>query len=29
MGENRNAYRKLVGKPEVKITIIRPRRRWV
>jgi hypothetical protein len=29
MGEERNAYRLLVGKPEGKITLGRPRRRWV
>jgi hypothetical protein len=29
MGENRNAYRILVGKPEGKSPIGRPRRRWV
>jgi hypothetical protein len=29
MGEKRNAYRKLVGKPEGKIPMGRPRRRWV
>jgi hypothetical protein len=29
MGEKRNAYRLLVGKPEGKIPIGRPRRRWV
>jgi hypothetical protein len=26
--ENRNAYRLLVGKPEGKIPLERPRRRW-
>jgi hypothetical protein len=29
MGEKRNAYRILVGKPEVKRPLERPRRRWV
>jgi hypothetical protein len=29
MGETRNAYRILVGKPEGKISLGRPRRRWV
>jgi hypothetical protein len=29
MGEKRNAYRILVGKPEEKIPLGRPRRRWV
>jgi hypothetical protein len=29
MGEKRNAYRLLVGKPEGKRPIERPRRRWV
>jgi hypothetical protein len=29
MGENRNAYRALVGKPEGKRPLGRPRRRWV
>jgi hypothetical protein len=29
MGEKRNAYRLLVGKPEGKIPRGRPRRRWV
>jgi hypothetical protein len=29
MGENRNAYRLLVGKPEEKRPIGRPRCRWV
>jgi hypothetical protein len=29
MGETRNAYRILVGKPEGKRPIGRPRRRWV
>jgi hypothetical protein len=29
MGEKRNAYRLLVGKPEVKSPLGRPRRRWV
>jgi hypothetical protein len=28
-GEKRNAYRILVGKPEVKRPLGRPRRRWV
>jgi hypothetical protein len=28
-GETRNAYRILVGKPEGKISVGRPRRRWV
>jgi hypothetical protein len=27
-GDNRNAYRILVGKPEGKIPLGRPRRRW-
>jgi hypothetical protein len=29
MGEKRNAYRTLVGKPEGKIPLGRPRRRWM
>jgi hypothetical protein len=29
MGEKRNAYRLLVGKPEGKIPLGRPRRMWV
>jgi hypothetical protein len=29
MGEKRNAYRILVGKPEGKIPLERPRCRWV
>jgi hypothetical protein len=29
MGDNRNAYRTLVGKPEGKRPLGRPRRRWV
>jgi hypothetical protein len=29
MGEKRNAYRLLVGKPERKRSLSRPRRRWV
>jgi hypothetical protein len=29
MGETRNAYRILVGKPEGKRLLARPRRRWV
>jgi hypothetical protein len=29
MGEKRNAYRLLVGKPEGKRPLGRPRRRWV
>jgi hypothetical protein len=29
MGERRNAYRNLVGKPEGKRPLGRPRRRWV
>jgi hypothetical protein len=29
MGEKRNAYRLLVGKPEGKSSLRRPRRRWV
>jgi hypothetical protein len=29
MGEKRNAYRLLVGKPEGKTSLGRPRRRWV
>jgi hypothetical protein len=28
MGERRSVYRILVGKPEVKITLGRPCRRW-
>jgi hypothetical protein len=29
MGETRNAYRVLVGKPEGKRSLGRPRRRWI
>jgi hypothetical protein len=29
MGEKRNAYRILLGKPEGKSPLERPRRRWV
>jgi hypothetical protein len=29
MGEKRNAYRILVGKPEGKRSLGRPRRRWM
>jgi hypothetical protein len=29
MGEKRNAYRLLVGTPEEKIPLGRPKRRWV
>jgi hypothetical protein len=29
MGKERNAYKLLVGKPEGKIQLGRPRRRWV
>jgi hypothetical protein len=29
MGENRNAYRILVGKPEGRRPLGRPRRRWL
>jgi hypothetical protein len=29
MGEKRNAYRLLVGNPELKRPLGRPRRRWV
>jgi hypothetical protein len=29
MGEKRNPYRLLMGKPEVKRPLGRPRRRWV
>jgi hypothetical protein len=29
MGEKRNAYRLLVGKPEGKTPLGRPRRRWL
>jgi hypothetical protein len=29
MGEKKNAYRLLVGKPEEKTPLGRPRRRWV
>jgi hypothetical protein len=29
MGEKRNAYRILVGKPEGKRSLRRPRRRWL
>jgi hypothetical protein len=29
MGENRNVYRLLVGKPEGKRPLGRPRRRWM
>jgi hypothetical protein len=28
-GEKRNTYRTLVGKPEGKRPLVRPRRRWV
>jgi hypothetical protein len=28
-GEKRNVYRLLLGKPEGRITLNRPRRRWV
>jgi hypothetical protein len=28
MGEGRNVYRVLVGKPEGKRPLVRPRRRW-
>jgi hypothetical protein len=28
MGENKNAYRILIGKPEEKRPLGRPRRRW-
>jgi hypothetical protein len=28
MGEGRNVYRVLVGKPEGKSPLVRPRRRW-
>jgi hypothetical protein len=28
MGEGRNVYRVLVGKPEGKRSLVRPRRRW-
>jgi hypothetical protein len=28
MGEGRNVYRVLVGKPEGKTPLVRPRRRW-
>ena len=28
MGEGRGVYRALVGKPEVKRPLVRPRRRW-
>jgi hypothetical protein len=28
MGENRGVYRVLVGKPEGKRPLVRPRRRW-
>jgi hypothetical protein len=28
-GEKRNAYRLLIGKPKVKRSLGRPRRRWV
>jgi hypothetical protein len=29
MGEKRNVYRLLVGKPEGKRPLVRPRRRWI
>jgi hypothetical protein len=29
MGERRNAYKLLVGKPEVRRPLARPRRRWL
>jgi hypothetical protein len=29
MGENSNVYRLLVGKPEGKRPLVRPRRRWI
>jgi hypothetical protein len=29
IGENKNAYRMLVGKPEGKRSLVRRRRRWV
>jgi hypothetical protein len=29
LGERRNAYRMLVGKPEGKRPLVRPRRKWV
>jgi hypothetical protein len=29
MGEKRNVYRLLVGKPEGKKPLVRPRRRWM
>jgi hypothetical protein len=29
MGEKKHAYRILVGKPEIKRLLGRPRRRWV
>jgi hypothetical protein len=29
MGEKRNVYRLLVGKPEGRIPLGRPRRRWI
>jgi hypothetical protein len=29
MGEKRNSYRILVGKPEQRTPLARPRRRWV
>jgi hypothetical protein len=29
MGEKRNAYRILLGKPEVRRPLVRARRRWV
>jgi hypothetical protein len=29
MGQKRNVYRTLVGKPEGKIPLGRPRRRWM
>jgi hypothetical protein len=29
MGEKRNVYRLLVGKPDIKRQIRRPRRRWI
>jgi hypothetical protein len=29
MGDNRNVYRLLVGKPKGKRPLVRPRRRWI